>query len=63
MNKFYQGKYQCVNYTKYKGNPKEIYYRSKWELLVFRWCDLNSDVVEWSSEQITIPYICKTDNK
>lgn len=27
------------------------------------WCDNNPDVVEWSSETIVIPYICRTDSK
>lgn len=63
MKKYYQGKYPCVNISKYKGNHKEIYYRSKWELLVFRWCDLNADVIEWNSEEHVIPYICRTDKK
>lgn len=29
---------------------------SSWELKLFRWCDSNNDVVEWSSEQIAIRY-------
>lgn len=63
MPKFYQGKFTPTNIAKYKGNYREVYYRSRWELLVFRWCDINDDVTEWSSEEIIIPYVCRTDKK
>lgn len=63
MSRYYQGEYTPKFKRKYKGNPNTVFYRSRWELLVFRWCDLNPDVVEWSSEEIVIPYICRTDNK
>lgn len=47
---------------KYKGNINTIEYRSSWERKVMNWCDKNKFVVEWSSEEIVIPYICRTDN-
>ena len=28
-----------------------------------QWCDTNSFIVRWSSEETIIPYICPTDNK
>lgn len=59
----YSGKYDVVNQDKYKGNPNEVWYRSSWERLAFKWCDMNPDVTSWSSEKTTIPYKCKTDNK
>ena len=52
--RFKQGIYKPVN-TKYKGKSYPVY-RSSWELKFFRWCDLNPNVVEWSSENVTIPY-------
>ncbi len=61
--RYYQGLYSPKNTKKYLGNTDNVIYRSRWELLVFRWCDLNPDVIEWVSEEITIPYICQTDNK
>ena len=53
-DRYKQGIYKPLN-KKYRGKqlPK---YRSSWELKFFRWCDLNSNVVEWSSENVTIPY-------
>ena len=42
--------------TKYKGNVDNIVYRSNYELVAFRFFDLNSNVLEWSSEETIIPY-------
>lgn len=51
-----QGLYTPTNSHKYtgRGNPR---YLSGWELKFFRWCDNNPNVVEWSSENVVIPYV------
>lgn len=51
-----QGLYRPTNKNKYKGkgDPR---YLSGWELKFFRWCDNNPDVLEWSSENVIIPYL------
>lgn len=54
--KFYQGIYIPKNKEKYKGNDYPRY-MSSWELKLFRWCDDNAEVLEWSSENIIIPYL------
>jgi hypothetical protein len=59
----YKGRYKVKNPSKYRGNPTQVIFRSLWERQVFRWCDENSSVLQWSSEEIIIPYRCKTDNK
>lgn len=41
---------------KYKGNLNNIVYRSNYELVAFRFFDLNPNVLEWSSEETIIPY-------
>lgn len=41
---------------KYKGNVNNIVYRSNYELVAFRFFDLNPNVLEWSSEETIIPY-------
>ena len=51
-----------VNKEKYKGNDYPRYL-SSWELKLFRFCDMNNDVVEWGSENIVIPYLNPIDNK
>lgn len=48
---------------KYEGNPNSIIARSSWEIRFMNWCDSNTSVIKWSSEETVIPYICPTDNK
>lgn len=59
----YSGRYSIQNNSKYEGDPTRVFFRSLWERQVFRWADSNSDVVKWSSEEIAIPYRCKTDGR
>jgi hypothetical protein len=59
----YKGRYKIKNPSKYKGNPTQVVFRSLWERQVFRWCDNEDGVLQWSSEEIIIPYRCKTDNR
>ena len=59
----YSGRYTPKNIKKYIGNPLTIKYRSLWERQVFRWLDANPNVLLWNSEEVVIPYRCKTDNK
>lgn len=51
------------NKSKYKGNCENIIARSSWELKVFKWLDDNPNIIEWSSEEIVIPYKSPIDNK
>ena len=52
----YKGIYKPSNPKKYIGNPNMIVYRSLWERKLMRYCDTNSNVVKWASEEIVIPY-------
>lgn len=63
MYMYYSGKFSPKNYSKYKGNPTKIEYRSSWELKFMNYCDMNSSILEWSSEEIIIPYFCPVQNK
>lgn len=60
---YYQGKYKPKHPNKYDGDPTNIIYRSSWELKFCNWCDYNPNVIQWSSEEVVIPYLCCTDNK
>ncbi len=51
-----QGMYSPRFPQKYKGNVNNIVYRSNYELVAFRFFDLNPNVLEWSSEETIIPY-------
>ena len=61
--RYYQGRFQPQNPQKYRGNLNEIYLRSSWEYKFARWCDLNSNVLEYGSETIVIPYRWSVDGK
>jgi len=61
--KYYSGSFKPKNREKYQGDVSAIKYRSMWERQVFRWCDENTSVAKWSSEEVVIPYRCRTDGK
>ena len=58
-----QGKYNLINPSKYKGDRNNIIFRSSWEKRFFLWVDTNPSVIEWSSEEVVIPYLCGTDGR
>jgi hypothetical protein len=58
----FKGKYLPKNPAKYKGNFQNIIHRSGWERQVMKYLDDNPLVVEWSSEELAIPYISPKDN-
>ena len=58
-----QGYFVPQNPQKYIGNPGEIIFRSSWELRFANYCDLNSQVINWSSEPLEIPYFNPIDEK
>lgn len=57
------GKFTPKNPEKYKGDPNNIVFRSSWELRVMRYFDDNPSIIEWSSEEIIIPYISPLDGR
>lgn len=64
MRRFtYKGKYNPINPNKYQGKISNITYRSMWERRFMKYCDLNANVLLWSSEELVIPYISPVDKK
>lgn len=59
----YKGVFRARNPNKYKGDPQNIIYRSRWELMVMQKLDAHPDVLEWSSEEIIIRYKSPIDGK
>jgi hypothetical protein len=59
----YKGRYRPSNEKKYIGNPNNIIYRSLWERKFMQYCDLNENIIEWASEEISIPYVSPIDRK
>ena len=64
MGRFtYKGKYNPINPNKYQGNLSNVTYRSMWERRFMKYCDLNPNVLLWSSEELVIPYFSPVDRK
>lgn len=59
----YRGKFKPKNPKKYDGNPSNIWYRSLLELRFMKYLDKSSNIVQWSSEEIAIPYKSPIDGK
>lgn len=52
----YKGRFKPKNPDKYKGDYRNIIYRSSWEFLLMRKFDEHPDILKWSSEEHIIPY-------
>ena len=63
MKQYYQGTFRPKNPKKYRGDPTRIVFRSSWELKAMMFFDTNSFVLEWQSEEFSIPYISPKDGK
>ena len=61
--KTYKGRYSPKHPEKYKGDPTQIIYRSGWERKLMVYLDENKSIIQWSSEEIAIPYISPLDNR
>lgn len=59
----YKGRFKPTNPKKYCGDVSNIIYRSSYELKFMKWCDQNENIIEWGSEELSIPYISPIDNR
>lgn len=59
----YRGRYVVKNPHKYKGDPSNVIYRSLWERKLCKYLDSHDDIIEWSSEEVVIPYRSPIDNR
>lgn len=48
---------------KYMGNISNIITRSSWEVRFLVWCDNNPNILEYSSEEVIVPYRSPVDMK
>lgn len=60
---FHKRKYKPIHPEKYIGDPTNIVMRSSWETKFALWCDKNSAVLNWSSEETIVPYVSPVDNR
>lgn len=59
----YKGRFKPKNYQKYKGDPTNVIYRSLLERRFMVYCDDSPWVLEWSSEEVVVPYYSPVDKK
>jgi len=59
-NRSHKSKFTPRNPAKYKGDPTAIIARSSWERHLFIYCDTNKNIIQWSSEEVVIPYLDPT---
>lgn len=62
-SRYQQGYFKPKHPEKYKGDVTKIRFLSSWERRLFEFCDGNPHVIEWSSEEIIIPYVKPTDGQ
>ena len=59
----HSGIFRPRNIKKYRGDYRNIIYRSSWEKVFMRYCDKNSNILEWGSEETIIPYRSPLDQR
>lgn len=59
----YKGYFRPSQPEKYKGDPSNIIYRSRWELLVMNRFDKDPNVIWWASEETIVPYRSPVDGR
>jgi hypothetical protein len=59
----YNGLFKPKNPSKYKGDPTNIIYRSLWECRFMSYLDTHPDVIQWASEEFSIPYLSPIDGR
>lgn len=52
-----KGRFIPKNPQKYLGNADKIIFRSSWEVKLFKWLDTTPAVLQWASEEFSIPYL------
>jgi len=60
---FKKGRFRPRYPKKYKGDVKNIIFRSSWEQRFCQFLDNNPNILEWASEEFSIPYIKPTDGR
>lgn len=63
MNKPLKGRFAPKNPGKYRGDPTNIIYRSGYEIKAMKTFDENPNVLEWSSEEVIVPYFDPTTGR
>lgn len=59
----YSGRFQPKNPKKYRGDPTQIIFRSLWERRCMTMFDLQDSILEWTSEELCLPYRDPVDGR
>lgn len=59
--KYFQGYFKPRNPSKYLGDSQNIIYRSSYEYRVMTYFDTNPNILQWGSEEFSIPYFSPVD--
>jgi hypothetical protein len=59
--KYFQGRFRPKNPNKYLGDSENIIYRSSYEYRIMLYFDENPSVINWASEEFSIPYVSPLD--
>ena len=59
--KYFQGYFKPRNPSKYLGDSQNIIYRSSYEYRVMTYFDTNPNILQWGSEEFSIPYVSPVD--
>jgi len=60
---YYEGRFKPENPQKYLGDPANIIYRSRLELVFCSFCDRSKNIISWASEEFSIPYRSPIDGR
>ena len=63
MAKYHKGRFKPQHPEKYVGDATKIIYRSWWEFKLMSYCDKHSSIIEWSSEEVIVPYRSPIDGR
>ena len=58
-----RGRYVPKHPEKVIGNPNQIFFRSKWEIVVMKFFDMSTSVQRWGSEILPIKYVSPKDQR
>jgi len=61
--RYRQGVFRPNHPEKYLGNPSNIIFRSSWEFQFLRKIDNDPNVIAYSSEEVSIPYVSPVDGR
>ena len=59
----HKGVFKPKNPKKYVGDSNNIVYRSSWEKKFMLYCDRNTDILQWASEEMYVPYLSPIDKR